>query len=250
MTRMPYCIGLILGAALALPALAAPRLSAGLSEARIEVRAGFSGARLLVFGALEDGPQIQGRLRRDVVITLKGPPRRIVLWEKARIAGIWTNYDQTLFDRAPAFYALAASRPLNQITSLRLRRRLNLGADHAFLPPAQIAPAARAAFLRLMRAQGRFPQQAANVDFLSGRLFRAQFTLPAAAPVGNYEAKIYLIERGRLRDAQTLSLRLDKTGFNQSVFAFAHDAPLLYGAAAVLLALAVGWIASVLFRRR
>ena len=89
---------------------AQPRLVPGLSQEQVEIRYSFSGAELLLFGAiLYPGGQTPAR-PPDIAVVLKGPLERIVLREKERVAGIWMNVERVRFRSAPAFYAVASSQ--------------------------------------------------------------------------------------------------------------------------------------------
>jgi uncharacterized protein (TIGR02186 family) len=48
---------------------------------------------------------------------------------------------------------------------------------------------------------------------------------------------------------KSLPLRVIKTGIEQTITDAAHDQPILYGCAAVLLAVITGWGASLIFRK-
>jgi hypothetical protein len=67
--------------------LAAPswaqELIADISERRIDITTGFSGAEVLVFGAIEG--------EGDVVVVARGPSQNMVLRRKERQFGIWIN---------------------------------------------------------------------------------------------------------------------------------------------------------------
>ena len=49
--------------------------------------------------------------------------------------------------------------------------------------------------------------------------------------------------------AQSTPLFIDQTGLERRLYNFAHDQPFGYGLAAVVMALIMGWISSLLFRR-
>ena len=79
--------------------------------ARIEIRYSFTGAQLLLFGAiLYPGGRVPdaraGHRRRP-----QGPVQPILVREKQKIAGIWMNADSARFRSAPAYYAVASSQP-------------------------------------------------------------------------------------------------------------------------------------------
>ena len=81
------------------------------SQSRIEVRQGFTGANLLLYGAVIDPEGADGATEYDIVVVLKGPTEPIRLREKERIAGIWMNASSSDFRSAPSFFAVASSRP-------------------------------------------------------------------------------------------------------------------------------------------
>ena len=110
---------LILGQTQPRPGEVQPRLVPDVSQEHIEIRYSFSGAELLLFGAiLYPGGQTPAR-PPDIAVVLKGPLERIVLREKQRVAGIWMNVERARFRSVPAFYAVASSRPLSQLINER-----------------------------------------------------------------------------------------------------------------------------------
>ena len=219
-------------------------LAGGLSQDHILLRAGFRGAELLVFGALDEEPLFSSE--SAIVITLTGPMREVGIWQKAPIAGIWANYEWREFPSIPIFYALAATRPLERIVSEESRRELHIGAE-SFLPPRPSAFGR--ALLRLMRQKGAFPNKVEQVVFSGQRLFQAHFMIPPSAPVGIYRAKIHLFENGTLRDTQTLSLQVDKTGLPALLADFAWRYPFFYGLVAIVIGLVIGGAAFLIMRR-
>ena len=114
---------------------AQPRLVPDVSQEQIEIRYSFTGAELLLFGAiLYPGGQTPAR-PPDIAVVLKGPLERIVLREKQRVAGIWMNVERVRFRSAPAFYAVASSRPLSQLLNERTASIYELGLDNLQLSP-------------------------------------------------------------------------------------------------------------------
>ena len=59
------------------------------SQSLIEVRQGFTGARLLLYGAVIDPEAAGSAGDYDIVVVLKGPTEPIRIREKDRIAGMW-----------------------------------------------------------------------------------------------------------------------------------------------------------------
>src|ERR1700757_5359812 len=84
-------------------------LVADLTTHLIAITTGFTGASVVLFGAT-DGPG-------DVVVAVRGPDREMTIRRKDRVAGVWVNTEEAIFTNVPNFYAVAASRPLEQIVS-------------------------------------------------------------------------------------------------------------------------------------
>ena len=104
-----------------MPAEAQPTaLVTDLSSHLISITSNFSGADLLLFGAVEGGPG-------DVVVVVRGPEIPVVVRKKNRLAGIWINREAVEFRRVPGYYAIAANRPLREIAPDGVLGRLELG---------------------------------------------------------------------------------------------------------------------------
>src|SRR5271154_4365655 len=82
-------------------------LVADLTSHLIAITTGFTGASVVLFGAI-DGPG-------DVIVAVRGPEREMTVRRKTRVAGIWVNTQQVTFANLPSFYAVAASRPMADI---------------------------------------------------------------------------------------------------------------------------------------
>ncbi|HZD25991.1 MAG TPA: TIGR02186 family protein, partial [Alphaproteobacteria bacterium] len=98
-------------------------LVADLSDHLIAVTTGFSGAKLLLFGAMD--PQEGG----DIVVVVRGPLRDLVVRRKDRIAGVWINNDAVEYRRVPSYYHLASTRPLTEIANAHVLAGLQIGLD-------------------------------------------------------------------------------------------------------------------------
>jgi len=88
-----------------------PILVPEVSQHKVEVRQGFTGTELLLFGAILDPQGTRAGRDYDIVVVLKGPTQSITVREKQKHAGIWINAASAQFRSAPSFYAVASSRP-------------------------------------------------------------------------------------------------------------------------------------------
>lgn len=222
-------------------------LTADLGDRRIEITAGFTGAEVLLFG-VRDGAG-------DVVAVLRGPEAPAVVRRKRRRFGLWLNHRRVVFDDVPGYYAVVSTRPLSDIASAAVLAELGIGFGHRVRLPGDGAHGAEAsafrdALARLMEAEGRYRVSSDGMEFVDERLFRGTFVLPSVAPTGRYRAEVLLIADGAVAGRHETELTVRKTGFGAAAFEFAHSHPLAYGLVAAVVALAAGWAAAMMFRRR
>jgi len=228
------------------PAALAPAdapLVTDLSSHLIAITSGFNGTELLLFGSIDEPG--------DVVVVVRGPSGQEVVRRKESVWGVWFNRRSQRFDGVPSYYAVVSSRPLTEIAGPALLNRLQIGAQHlryrALSDRGDPAPF-RQAITRLKTESGLFIEEA-GVVFLGPKLFRTEIAFPATVPVGTYQTEIYLIRDDKVIAAQSTPLFIDKQGIEQEIFDFSRREPAVYGFVAVLIAVAAGWLAAVVFRR-
>jgi uncharacterized protein (TIGR02186 family) len=236
-------------------AQAKPVLVPDISSRRVEIRYSFTGAELLLFGAILYPGGRPPERPADIVVVLRGPVQPIMVREKQKIAGIWMNADSNRFRSAPSFYAVASSRPIRDLVDERTASIYEMG-----LPNMQLSPGSgalpekerrfEAGLLDLRRRQGLYAENPNGVEISEGVLYRASIRIPSQVPVGTYTAETFLIDRGRVLAAATREIEIDKSGFERFVALAARRYAFLYGLVAILLSLALGYGASLLFRRR
>jgi uncharacterized protein (TIGR02186 family) len=244
--------------ALLAPALlgqAEPRLVPDVSDRNVEIHYRFAGAELLLFGAIvyPDGRPPAGGA--DIAVVLKGPLEPIVLREKQKVAGIWMNVGRVRFRSAPAFYAVASSRPLPRLVDERTAAIYELGVENLQLSPGGGAPHEvlrrfEHGLLDLRRRHQLFAEYPRGVEISEGVLYRARIHIPARVPVGTYTAETFLIRDGRVIAGAAREIRIEKLGFEGFVAEAAERWSFAYGITAVALSLLLGWGASAAFRRR
>jgi len=243
----------------------APAVSAALTETRVRVTSSFTGARIVLYGAVLD-PQDRPS---DVVVIVRGPDQPVRMARKTRVAGLWVNSRPVVFQGAPGFYMAASTRPLEEIAGFGTLRRLGAGIDHlAINAPMEEQVETRygvrdvvvsrlgadyldwrRAVVRLKEKAGLYDADSAGVRFVDRDLFRAEIDLPTEAPIGTYTTEIILFQAGEPVYRRTRSLVVEKVGLERALYLFAHRSPWWYGLASVVIALGAGWAASVAFRR-
>jgi uncharacterized protein (TIGR02186 family) len=245
----------VAGLSMLLIGAAKPVLVPDISSRSVEIRYSFTGAQLLLFGAiLYPGGRAPAR-PADIVVVLRGPVEPIVVREKQKIAGIWMNADSNRFRSAPSFYAVASSRPISQLMDERTAAIYEMGLQNLQLSPGGGALPEKerrfeAGLLDLRRRQGLYAEHSRGVEISEGVLYRATISIPSQVPVGTYTAETFLIDRGRVLAAATREIQIDKSGFERFVALAARRHAFLYGIISVLLSLGLGYAAGALFRRR
>ena len=232
-----------------------PVLVPDISARQVQIRYSFTGAQLLLFGAIVyPGGRVPSR-PADIAVVLRGPVEPILVREKQQIAGIWMNADSNRFRSAPSFYAVASSRPIADLVDERTAAIYELGLDNLQLSPGGGALPEKerrfeAGLLDLRRREGLYSQDSRGVEITERVLYRATIAIPSQVPVGTYTAETFLIDRGKVLAAATRDIEIDKSGFERFVDIAARRYEFLYGLTAVALSLFLGWAAAALFRRR
>jgi uncharacterized protein (TIGR02186 family) len=236
----------------------AERLVTSLSNYRVSIASNFTGADLVLFGTVDrDARSVPRRGGYDIAVTVIGPRQTVVTWRKERILGIWVNAESRTFVDAPSYLAVLANRPADAIAGPELRRRLQIGLNNILLPQdisgdvADVVPddPFRMAFVRLRTEQGLYMERTNAVTFLTATLFRTAIPLPADAPIGTYQVDVKLLADGALIAREQSAFELYKAGFEQVVANAARNHGFLYGLSTSMLAIFIGWLASVVFRR-
>ena len=240
---------LLLALLLAAPAHAEDVVS-GISQNVIQIRSNYTGSDILVFGSVENAQRQQGR---DIVVVVRGPDQGMTVRRRDRIAGVWVNSDAAHFEGLPGYYYVASTQPVDRIATPDVLARYGVGVP--FLYPSKVGShhdprlfldAAR----RHLKALKLYSEAPGNIDFQSENLFSTHVPVPAAAPRGQYNVEVYLFRAGQVVSVQSTPLFVDATGLERQLYNMAHDAPLTYGLACVFMAMLLGWISSVLFRRQ
>ena len=246
---------LLLGAPLLTAAVDKPVLVPDISARQIQIRYSFTGAQLLLFGAIiYPGGRAPNRTV-DIVVVLRGPVQPILIREKQKIAGIWMNADSNRFRSAPSFYAVASSRPIPQLVDERTAAIYEMGIGNLQLSPGGGALPEKerrfeAGLLDLRKRQGLYGENPRGVEISERVLYRATIAIPSQVPVGTYTAETFLVDRGRVIAVATRDIEIDKSGFERFIAIAARRHAFLYGLAAVLMSLLLGWAAAAVFRRR
>lgn len=247
-------LAFLTSALLLLTAANAPMLVPDVSQREVEIRYSFTGADLLLFGAIVYPDGRRPKKPADVVVVLKGPDQSITMREKQKIAGIWINADSARFRSAPTFYALASSRPIHKVVDQRTAAIYEMGVDKLQLSPSSLNDSAvldrfQAGLIDLRERADLYVERPGTVEITDGVLYRARLPLPARVIVGDYTAETFLVQDGRVVAAAVRDITIRKSGFERFMAVAAEQWPFLYGLTAIALAVGMGWTAGAIARR-
>jgi len=260
---MRHALYLPLVVSLLLPGLQAiaaeePRpeqVQSDISTREISIESNFTGIEIVLFGSVDfsrapsadEGPY-------DVIMTVRGPNRPIVVRKKERIAGLWMNGASKTFPSVPGFYAVLASRPFRAVAPDETLQKLGIGfANLDFGKSVDGEPADngfRASLIRLQQEHRLFQESDDAIGFIGRSLFRGSVDLPVNVPIGRYTTQVFLFRDGKLLSQSQSSLQVHKVGFERVVYMLAFRYPLASGLIAVLMATSAGLLAYAAFRRQ
>jgi uncharacterized protein (TIGR02186 family) len=225
------------------------------SQHEIRLRQGFTGTELLLFGAILNPDGTRAGRDYDIVVVLKGPTQSVIIREKQKVAGVWINADSAEFRSAPAYFAVASSRPIEDIVDDKTAAIYELGLPWLQLSPiGAIDPAQQARFsaglVDLNMRGGLYQDKDHGVAVSEQVLYRARLSLPSNVPAGTYVAETFAISKGRVVASASSSVQVQKQGIEGAIARFADEQSFFYGLLAVAISLLMGWLAGRLFALR
>jgi len=213
---------------------------------RVDISTGFNGTRVVLFGTMKG--------TGDLVMTLKGPEKKVIVRRKDRVLGTWLNRMNVEFRRVPSYYDYAATLDDAALSAYPdVLKEGEVGVDHLGLYPenadGEVADIFRDSLIRGMQQNGLYPIKASGLSFISPGFFKASFELPPGVPTGIYTVEGLLIRDGKIAAKELKTLQVGQVGFNARVYSFADEHSFFYGVFAVLMALVSGWSAFTFLRR-
>lgn len=168
----------------------AETIVAGLSQASIAITADFTGEEILVYGAVKrEAPAPEGP-SLEVIVTVEGPQTPVTVRKKQRRFGIWMNAETVRIDRAPSFYAIAATGPLADILTEteNLRHRISIPSAIRAVgisSEALDSPRFVDALIRVRMDEERYALDEHGISLTEETLFRADVRLPSEPDGGH-----------------------------------------------------------------
>ncbi|MCB1538179.1 MAG: TIGR02186 family protein [Alphaproteobacteria bacterium] len=221
-------------------------MAVDISDDIIHVTTGFNGAGITVFGT-QDEPGA-------VVLVIEGPPHPMTVRRKSRVMGLWTNTSWRDYSDVPSFYEVAASSPLSMVAAPDVLREHHIGLDSLHVAPedgentVQDDAFTRELFTR-MEQRRLFVPTVTPLAYPGPKLFKAHFAMPPIVTPGEYKVSAYLFADGKVIEQDSTSFNVVPEGLSADIRRFALEDGVLYGLCAIAMAMAAGWLATVLLKR-
>ncbi|MBC6437510.1 MAG: TIGR02186 family protein [Rhodobacteraceae bacterium] len=230
----------------------AEQVVASLSQNQIAITTNFDGSELLIFGAVQrEAPIPDAAAPLEVIITVQGPQRPVIVRRKARRLGIWVNTDAIQVDAAPTFYAVSTTGPFTRVISATndLRHRVSIpralrAVDAGVADQANFTRA----LVRIRKGMGLYQLNEGQVRLQDATLFDTAVRLPANLVEGDYIIRIFLTREREVVAEFNTQIPVRKVGLERLLYTLAHERPLIYGLLSLAIAIAAGGIASAMFR--
>jgi uncharacterized protein (TIGR02186 family) len=224
----------------------------GLNQTEVSIATNFNGSEIIIFGAVKRETPIPDTSELQVVVTVSGPSKPVVVRRKAKKFGIWVNTASVEVDHAPSFYAVATSGPLHDVLSRveDLRHKISIPrAIRSVGAPMTITDSAAftEALIRIRSREDQYQLDEAGVTVDQQTLFRATVQLPAALVEGDYDTRIFLTRDGNVVAQYETLIDVRKVGLERWLYNLSREQSLLYGLLSLAIAISAGWLASAAF---
>lgn len=225
----------------------------GMSQNRIAITANFDGSEILLFGAVKRESEIQEEPPLEVVVAISGPLLPVTVRKKDKRLGIWVNTESVDVDHAPSFYAVATSKPFDEVLSHveDLRHKVSIPrVIRSVGAPMDVQNAQRFsdAVVRIRTNNGLYQMLENTVQVDEQTLFRTSIQLPANLTEGDYSTRIFLTRGGEVVSHYETTIDVRKVGLERWLFNLSRQQPLVYGILSLTIAIIAGWTASAAFQ--
>ena len=248
--------GTLLFASAAFAEPAKESVEADVSTRSVAITSSFTGTEILIFGTVENSRQPSPEAGTyDVVVVVEGTQVPQIVRRKSNLFGFWINTKAMRFASFPSYYAIATTRPIDEIADHGALDKLEIGFEHVHLVPSgsgtrygpddpKEVETYKAAVIRLKQRERLYLTADYGVTFIGRSLFRSTISLPPNVPVGPLTTRVYLFKDGQMLSQYKSQVTLEREGLERFLFDSAYKNSLLYGLATVLFAAAAGLAAA------
>jgi hypothetical protein len=240
------------GSFLAVLALALPLAAAAVTvePSPVRISAGFNGTTVHVRGTTDP--------KTAVFVVISGKTTEEKFNRKGRVGPVWATVGKVQVAGAPRLHLVAGSTAAGRVLDRATVDRYLLDLDalagrlQVTAPGADVAKMRRE-YLKLKREQrvvGVFDDGVRLEDGAAGTAFVADLPWPDVAAPGTYEISVLHVRDGKVVRSESSSLQVELVGLPRFIAHMAFDRAALYGVTAIIVALAVGFLMGLVFKRK
>ncbi|WP_319583680.1 TIGR02186 family protein [uncultured Pseudodesulfovibrio sp.] len=240
MNKFAYtCAALLAVLILSCPAFAAAPVSMTIRPNLVAIGTGFNGTKLTVTGEVPQGT--------SAVIRLLGEPHNKTFKKKGKALGLlWMNLGEIEIQGVPDVFLVGTDGASN------------INWEHSDLAFQSVKGDTEDwvydEFIKLMEEDGFYEVENGIIQYTGEeegkRSFRAELSIPSAMHQGVYRVEVLSVKDGKIADMAAEELHTKLTGLPAFLSKLAFDHSLLYGVAAVIIAILAGLFMSLVFKER
>jgi uncharacterized protein (TIGR02186 family) len=206
----------VVPSALCAQELPAETVEADVSTRSVSITSGYTGTEIIIFGTVENSRQPSPEAGTyDVVVVVEGTPAPVVVRKKARVGGLWANASAIRFASFPSYYAIASTRPIDELAEASVLNKNEIGFGHVRMMPSGSAR-----------------------------------NMPSDADeIARFRDAVIRLKQRKMLSTYTSKVTMERAGLERFLHDAAYERPLLYALAAIALASLAGLAAAFAFRR-
>jgi hypothetical protein len=201
---------------------------------------------VVIRGSTEKGNQLW--------VTITGTTTAEPFNKKGRLGPFWANVGKITVTGVPSLHLIASEGPPAKAPHRVLTDKYLLDLD-ALRRQIKIDPAdpdltmVQNEYLKLKQSQGRFALFEGAVKKSQGT-YEARFPWPDSVPTGTYQIQVYHVRQQQLQRIESQELKVELVGFPRFIAYMAFERGALYGMLSVVIALGVGFIMGLVFKKK
>lgn len=225
-------------------------LVSDISNQQIYISTDFQGQTLLLFGSTNFVGQL--------IITVHGANESYILRKQKPQNGIWINSQELKISEIYDYYAIYSNDKISPniirkfISNTEMQKLLLYKMDYENILPKKELYSKNEEFYEFFTdyKQSKNSYQIyenTELQFISDNLFKTKIFFPDTISEGNYIVTVYLLNNNELSSMQVIPIYIRKVNFYSLITEYMEEHPILYGLAAIFIAMFMGWV-SVRYR--
>ncbi|GBD97013.1 MAG TPA: hypothetical protein ENG83_05775 [Nitrospirae bacterium] len=226
-------------------------LTSEISPSRISVTSLYHGSKLVVTG--------ETRPDEEIIIKFSSPESKFDLRKKGKAGGVfWMNIGELEFNHVSDVYLVYATNKIGSILSEKQQEKYSLGYD-AFKRLVEVSPVSDESdkvkwvgeFVKFKEKNGIYGIFTDRIETEikdNKKIYKLKMDWPYQAPPLEYTVSVYSVKDGVVQDYNETSLVVETVGALKFISNMAFNNSSVYGIASLLIAIAAGFIVSVIFK--